>query len=42
MPNGIIGGLIGGIIVIARINAGFVEIIKVIEDTFGHNVPKYD
>lgn len=40
--NGIIGGLIGGIIVIARMIAVFVEIIKMIAGTSGHDVQKCD
>lgn len=40
--NGIIGGLIGGIIVIARMIAVFVEIIKMIAGTSGHDVKKCD
>ena len=40
--NCIIGGLIGGIIVIARMIAVFVEIIKMIAGTFGHDVQKCD
>ena len=40
--NGVIGGLIGGIIVIARMIAVFVEIIKMIAGTFGHDVQKCD
>jgi len=39
--NGVIGGLIG-IIVIARMIAVFVEIIKMIAGTFGHDVQKCD
>lgn len=35
-------GLIGGIIVIARMIAVFVEIIKMIAGTFGHDVQKCD
>ena len=38
--NGVIGGLIGGIIVIARMIAVIVEIIKMIAGTSGHNVQK--
>ena len=38
--NGIIGGMIGGIIVIVRMIAVFVEIIKMIAGTFGHDVQK--
>ena len=40
--NGIIGGLIGGIIVIVRMIAVFVEIIKMITGTSGHDVQKCD
>ena len=40
--NGVIGGLIGGIIVIARMIAVFVEIIKIIAGTSGHDVQKCD
>ena len=40
--NGVIGGLIGGIIVIARMITVFVEIIKMIAGTFGHDVQKCD
>ena len=40
--NGIIGGMIGGIIVIARMIAVFVEIIKMIAGTSGHDVQKCD
>ena len=40
--NGVIGGLIGGIIVIARMIAVFVEIIKMIAGAFGHDVQKCD
>ena len=38
--NDVIGGLIGGITVIARMIAVFVEIIKMIAGTFGHDVQK--
>ena len=38
--NGIIGGLIDGIIVIARMIAVFGEIIKMIAGTFGCDVQK--
>lgn len=38
--NGVIGGLIGGIIVIARMIAVFVEIIKIIAGTSGYDVQK--
>lgn len=38
--NCIVGGLIGGIIVLVRIIVIFTEIIKVIEDTSGHNVQR--
>lgn len=40
--NGVIGGLMGGIIVIARMIAVFVEIIKIIAGTSGHDVQKCD
>lgn len=40
--NDVIGGLIGGITVIARMIAVFVEIIKIIAGTSGHDVQKCD
>ena len=40
--NGIIGGLTGGIIVIARMIAVFVERIKIIAGISGHDVQKCD
>lgn len=38
--NCIIGGLIGGMIVLFRIGSVIVEIIKLITETFGHDVQK--